>query len=223
MSKEQLETLAGLEIACRFLYTALHQPPSEVSVTAFVEDDLFNHWPVDTDESLVQSGLDHIKQFLSSDGSNKSQTLLDDFSALFIGPEALKAVPWGSVYLTEEQLVMTESTLAVRVFYREFGVGINTGEHEPDDHIGLQLAFVSYLLNQAVDAIEQERPVEPWLQAIEIFLTQYVLTWSGRFLEIMAGEAATDFYKGLAKLTEGTLKQLAEISGAQYQIVKLYR
>ncbi|WP_263078195.1 molecular chaperone TorD family protein [Endozoicomonas sp. Mp262] len=223
MSHKKLETLVGLEIACRFLYTALHQPPSEVSVTEFIEEDLFNHWPVDGDEPLVKSGLVLIKDYLGSHEYDKPRRLLEDFNALFIGPEALKAAPWASVYLTEEQLVMTEPTLAVRSFYREFGVEINTGEHEPDDHLGLQLAFISHLLNQAVNAIEQQQPVEPWLQAIQLFLTHHVLTWSGRFLEIMASEAATGFYQGVAKLTEGTLKQLAQTSGAQYQIVRLYR
>ena len=44
------------------------------------------------------------------------------FSALFISPDVLRAAPWGSVYLTEEQTLCGDTTLAVKAFYRECGL-----------------------------------------------------------------------------------------------------
>ena len=223
MNNHLLERLAGLEIACRFLYTSLHQTPSDAYIEQITSEQLLEHWPVESDNASVSSALTLMRSFIGHQGAEAANRIRDDFNALFIGPHNLKAVPWASVYLTEEQLVMTEPTLAIRDFYRRYGVEIHTGEHEPDDHIGLQLAFIAHLLGNILDAVEQDQPYETWLTAIQAFLTHHVLTWSGRFLDVMEEAAATDFNKGLAQLTRTTLEQLAELSGAEYRIVKLYR
>ena len=223
MTSDSLEQLAGLEIACRFLFTALHQPPSDDFLQQLTSEELLHHWPVESDGQALINALTLMNRFLAAREGHKVAQIKEDFNALFIGPHELKAVPWSSVYLTEEQLVMTEPAMAVRSFYRHYGVEIHTGEHEPDDHIGLQFAFMAHLIGRALDAVEQDQAYEPWVEAIGEFLTHHVLTWSGRFLEVMETGAETDFYKGLAQLTGLTLKQLAEVSGAEYRIVRLYR
>ena len=223
MTPQQTETLAGLEIACRFLYTAFHRAPEPGFLHPLVADRLLAHWPVEDDNPRVQSGLEAMQQFLDEHADNPMPLLKQDYNALFIGPNALLAAPWSSVYLTEEQLTLTEPAMAVREFYRQYGIAINTGENEPDDHIGLQFAFIAHLLGEALQAVDNEQPEQPWLGATAEFLTNHVLIWTGRLFELIRENATTDFYRGLADLAEGSLQQLANLTGAEYLIVRLYR
>ncbi|PJE78467.1 Tat proofreading chaperone DmsD [invertebrate metagenome] len=224
MNSEQVEQMAQLEIACRFLYSALTHPPKQDFIYSLREDNLLNFWPVESPNKNVHEGLASMQHYLEGfHFSGSMQQLQDDFNALFIGPDSLKAAPWGSVYLSHEQLTFGESTLAVRRFYKKFNTVIYTGQQEPDDHLGLMLAFLSYLLQQGLQTIEQDEIAEFWLQACHEFLEEYTLTWSGRFLEIMKQASKTSFYQGVAALTMGTLEQLAALTGAHYRIVPLFR
>ncbi|CAB5095502.1 Respiratory arsenate reductase cytoplasmic chaperone [Olavius algarvensis associated proteobacterium Delta 3] len=58
-----------------------------------------------------------------------------DFARLFIGPYALLAPPYGSVYLDGERRVMGNSTMHVRSFYSDAGLELSAQFKEPPDHI----------------------------------------------------------------------------------------
>ena len=61
------------------------------------------------------------------------------FNRLFVGPAALEAPPFASVYLDTEPLVMSETTLEVREMYASIGLESPWKNRLPDDHISLEL------------------------------------------------------------------------------------
>lgn len=219
MSEQDMQQLAGINIACRFFYQAFHQMPEPDFIEALNRESLVEHWPVDAENSKMTAGLAKLSSALTH---NPIEAIAQDYAALFIGPDALKAAPWGSVYLTEEQTTCGESTQAVKAFYREFGIEIDTGEAEPEDHIGLMMAFLVHLTDQALQSTSLEE-ARPWFCATQSFLTDHLLTWVPRFLELMYENALTDFYQGVSLLCEGTLQVLTDLTGAEYRIVRLYR
>ena len=62
-----------------------------------------------------------------------------DFNRLFVGPMALAAPPYASVYLDPEPLLMGRSTLKVREVYHFLGLASPAENSLPDDHIALEL------------------------------------------------------------------------------------
>ncbi|KXF82275.1 TorD/DmsD family molecular chaperone [Enterovibrio coralii] len=217
MNDTHYQTLASLTIASHFLYRALHQAPDAEFVNALYDDALFDEWPVEQANDNVSQGLALLKA--RPDLRNISR----DYAQLFVGPNTLTAAPWGSVYLTEEQITCGDSTLAIRAFYESHGIAIDTGEREPEDHIGLIFSFITYLTDTALDAQVVEAAHNESLEALKVFLTDHVLTWAPRFFHTMREGAETPFYQGISYLAEGTLEQLAKLVGAQYKIVSLYR
>ena len=223
-TKAQLEQLAGLNIASHFFYQVFHQAPSESFMAALKDEQLMNHWPGESDSPESVRGLTQLKSSVDAFIPEKFDTIAQDYAALFVGPGRLKAAPWGSVYLTEEQTTCGESTLAIKAFYRELGIEIDTGENEPEDHIGLIFAFLAHLTDHALDAATgEEEQMQPWLCATKAFLTDHVLTWAPRFLDIMGENSDTPFYKGVSELAKSTLQQFEQITEAEYRIVRLYR
>jgi TorA maturation chaperone TorD len=61
------------------------------------------------------------------------------FNKLFVGPQALLAPPFASVYLESEPHVMGETTLMVRRLYQTVGLVSPREGKIPDDHISLEL------------------------------------------------------------------------------------
>ena len=150
--------------------------------------------------------------------------LSHDYSDLFVGPDKLLAAPWASVYLTEEQINCGQPTQWVKAFYREFGIEIDTGETEPEDHIGLMFAFMAHLTQEALTAAEaNDQSIEPWISGCRAFLENHMLTWAPRFLEWVQEQAKTDFYKDGSRLCQLTLQQFADFTDAEYKIVRLFR
>ena len=61
------------------------------------------------------------------------------FNRLFVGPAALEAPPYSSVYLDGESLVMGKTMLDVREMYGALGLESPWKNSLPDDHISLEL------------------------------------------------------------------------------------
>ncbi len=61
------------------------------------------------------------------------------FNRLFVGPAALEAPPFSSVYLDAQGLVMGRTTMAVRQMYAALGLESPWKNRLPDDHISLEL------------------------------------------------------------------------------------
>ena len=213
---ELIENLARFSIAGRVLWRLWHQAPDQ----ELLEDIplIIDEWPVTPGHQEIGEGVKLMHAAIDSE----LQPLVMDYADLFVGPDRLKAAPWASVYLTEEQTTFGEPTLAVRDFYQQYGMQIETGENEPDDHIGLMFAFVAWLCEQGLMAADN-RPLEPVYCILRSFLSDHLLTWSHRLCDVTAEHATTDFYRGLAKVTAGTLDVMAETVQASGSGAKLYR
>jgi len=76
------------------------------------------------------------------------------FNRLFVGPAALQAPPFSSVYLDAQGLVMGQTTLDVREMYATLGLESPWKNLLPDDHISLELDAVlamNHIANQVDD------------------------------------------------------------------------
>ena len=142
--------------------------------------------------------------------------LRSDYTALFIGLEQVEAPPWESVYLSPDHLLFDVQTLEVRGAYAAYGLEIPNLEHEPDDHIGFELLFLSHLLAGAAEALAGgDAPgAAQRLLAAQVFLQQHPQRWAGQFAERVERFAGHDYYRGLAWLLLGSLAGLDEVLAA---------
>lgn len=121
--------------------------------------------------------------------------LVVDYARLFVGPFKVLAPPYGSVYLEKEGQVMGDSTVAVSRFYQEVGLKLDPELKDLPDHIAVELEFLYYLIFTGRD------------RAYRQFLAQYLIPWIDSFCDAVELGARTEFYRSLAKVTRGFLKQ----------------
>ncbi len=138
------------------------------------------------------------------------EDLMWAYRRLFVGPDRLVAPPWGSVYTDHECVIFGESTLALRAWMRAHGIERTTDERTPEDHIGLMLAMLSFLV--------QERP-----ELVDEYAAGHLLTWAPHYLEQLEQAAEHPFYEGLARLTRRSLEGLQQERRLDVTVPRFYR
>ncbi|STV32453.1 twin-argninine leader-binding protein DmsD [Klebsiella pneumoniae] len=90
-------------------------------VAAFQDGSWQQQWPFPV-AALLASGF----------AASAEETLPEAWQRLFIGPWALPAPPWGSVWLDKESVLFGDSTLALRQWMRENGIALEADGNEPE-------------------------------------------------------------------------------------------
>jgi TorA maturation chaperone TorD len=153
-------------------------------VNALTTSDWYQDWP------YAHQSLASIAQTFKTPAD---EPLTEAWQRLFIGPYALPAPPWGSVWLDRESVLFGESTLALRQWMRENAIAFEMQQNEPEDHIATLLMLAAWLA-------ENRRNAE-----CDQLLAWHLLPWSHRFLSVFIDNAGHPFYVALGKLAQLTL------------------
>lgn len=133
-------------------------------------------------------------------------SLLIDYTKLFLGPYGALASPYGSVYLENMNRVMGNSTVDVQNKYAEEGLDVNL--KEVPDHIAIELEYMYFLVFKEIEAAKNQDPgtTACYQQKQRAFLETHLGAWVFDFTSRVEANARTDFYKILARVTESFVK-----------------
>lgn len=135
------------------------------------------------------------------------KSLRVDYAKLFVGPFELLAPPYGSIYLEDEERVMTASTRDVENRYRQEGLDVNLDE--PPDHVAAELEFVYVLVAGEIEAIASSdaEAAVAYLERQRDFLDVHLGRWIGEFAENVEENAEAEFYRTLARQTTAFVEE----------------
>jgi TorA maturation chaperone TorD len=139
--------------------------------------------------------------FLTALDKEDQETLLTEYTRLFIGPGPLAAAPYGSVYLAPGRQVFAETTEEVRRLYAEEGLALSEGLHEPPDHVALEFEFAAFLLEKAAQAWlgGESEEAERLLAKARHFESKLLRSWLLALAASIEAAAETSFYRGVAR------------------------
>ena len=210
-------TFAGEMLMFGLLGKILYQVPDADWLQSLADDEVFLEFPFACSQPDVVKG----QQFLSAwnkkyQNGHVGECLEDikiDHTRLLVGIGTTPVVPWESVYFSDDHLLFQERTLEVRGWYQQFGLEIINKYHEPEDHIGLELAFLSHLANLTLTAYanQDETQVNRFLLTQRDFLQKHLIAWGPMWCDLLDQYARTDFYQGVALVLKGALLEIAEI------------
>jgi TorA maturation chaperone TorD len=168
-------------------------------------------FPAKTGNDKVDIGYRKIATYLSHHSDNAVSELAVDYVRVFIGHgnnTYAAAYPFESVYTSEKRLLMQEARDEIIEAYRVVGMEIHKDWKDPEDHIALELAYMQLLCERAHDALdaEEEGQALTLFDQQRDFLANHLAAWAPMMTTDMKRLAKTEFYQGLAYLTEGFLR-----------------
>lgn len=131
------------------------------------------------------------------------EELAVDHARLFVGPFALLAPPYGSVYLEGERRLMGDSTLEVETWYRDAGLELADGFTATADHVAAELEFMYFLAAKELEALHAADPASAaHLRSKQrVFINRHLGAWLPDFTRTVEAQARSLFYRGLATAT----------------------
>jgi TorA maturation chaperone TorD len=202
-----MEHLLAREDLCRFLAACFYQPCTE-----FVEEKLFDSI-VDTARVLDPALAVRAERLRDAFFAEDLETLLVDYTRLFLGPSEPLARPYGCYWLTGQATVMQEPTLAVLSLYREGGFDFDEACLDVPDHVAVELEFL-YLLAFRRHRAQEAGDIDAMAEAEALqqrFLSQHLGAWIVRFAGAVKEGARTGFYRELAELAPDVVKAAAAV------------
>lgn len=168
-------------------------------------------FPASTGNADVDEGYLRLAKYLSNTWENSLTDLAVDYTRVFIGHgvDAYSAAyPFESVYTSEKRLLMQEARDEVLAIYRSAGLDKQDTWKEGEDHIALELEFEQIMATRTVEALRKgdEDEAVALLTTQKNFLEDHLAAWAPMMTSDMKRFAQTDFYRGLAYLTDGFLQ-----------------
>ncbi len=195
MSDYSPDQATAREDLCRFLSACYYEPASE-----FAEEHLFDNIQIAA-ERVHPELVPHARALGAAFAAQNLETLLVDYTRLFLGPMEARAKPYGSSWLPAPPQTQENPPPAVTELYSEGGFDIDPEFMELPDHVAVELEFL-YLLNfneQRADSAEQQQALQALKQR---FLREHLGAWITPFAAAVVSGAQTEFYRVLATLTE---------------------
>ncbi len=208
MKSDNKKLFSAFSIVLTFLSRIYLEPVDAALMHYLKNEGLFSHWPLPV-KAETSKGLDKLRTFIRQWTPEQTAEMKQDYTRLFIGLEHTMAPPYASVYLGKEKIMFDTPTLEIRNLYRRYGLKSRTSHKEPDDHIGLELSFLQHLCMEAAKS-DQADSTGNLVQETTSFLDGHLNKWLPDFLKSVKKHAETDFYAGIADVTEGTVLELTD-------------
>ena len=182
---------------CRFLSACYYEPGPE-----FVEEGLFESM-LEAATCLAPELAERTRRLGEAFAAQDMQTLLIDYTRLFLGPMQILAKPYGSFWLSGESKLMQDSSMDVLELYEQGGFEIDEAFHELPDHVAVELEFLYLLIFKHNQARAEHAPdASAALAALrQRFLATHLGVWIEPFTAAVVAGAQTAFYRELAELS----------------------
>lgn len=198
MSNYDPDVATAREDLCRFLSACYYEPGAE-----FAEEHLFDSMLVAA--TRIHPDLaQHARTLGAAFAAQDLQTLLVDYTRLFLGPMEALAQPYGSSWMKGAVQTGDNPPLAILDVYSDGGFEVDAEFMELPDHVAVELEFLYLLLfnrNQASRAgkLTEASATESLQQR---FLSEHLGAWIGPFTAAVQAGSKTAFYRELAAFTE---------------------
>lgn len=197
MTEQDLELQRAREDLCRFLSACYYQPVAEFAQEKLFDSMLAAAGGIDPELAAGTRRLG--EAFAAQD----LESLLIDYTRLFLGPVEAPARPYGSLWLGTENQLMQDSTMQVLELYREGGFDVADDFRELPDHVAAELEFLYLLIFRENRARrEGDGAAVAMLEAMQRrLLGEHLGRWIGPFTAAVERHARSAFYRELALLT----------------------
>lgn len=175
-------------------------------------------YPTDTGNENLDEGYRLVRRYFSFSATDRRTQLACEYARIFLAAgvftkNTIAAVPYESVFTSEEHIMMQSSRDDVVRRFLEDGFQVNPDLHEPEDHLAFEFEYLASMNTQAAELAKQkqsadlERNITRQLE----FINLHLLNWIPTLREVAREYAKLAFYLGMLYVAQGTLEQGRDI------------
>lgn len=183
----------------------------EAAFSSFARDAFGMFVDLDADETAdAICVLDIARTTFESDRPAFVEEAREAYTRLFLGPSTLPSPPWESVHVPGDRTLFNATTLKVRRFYAEKGFRSQEYPHVADDHLAIELDFLTALSQKSLEALRASNieTARTLLDDQRDFLIAHPARWTDAFAKKLVEHLSTSespapvaFYGALASAT----------------------
>jgi putative dimethyl sulfoxide reductase chaperone len=197
-NSQDYNMLKGYNMLFYFAGSMILHEPSEECIVDFWERGILKTMPVSSSNpNFVRAAAQLRESF--SDKSTFGKLLHEDYIRLFIRPLPALAPAFESLYSKEIADITGYNSSSVTEFYESYGWVSKFKTKINDDHIGIELLFLTLLIDKYMtlddDACQGEMRKE-----IRRFINHHILSWVPQWNIKIQENANTLSFKGIANL-----------------------
>lgn len=170
-----------------------------------------------------------VRRYLAHAGSDPRTDLACDYARVFLSAgvnDGITAEPYESVFTSEEHLLMQDARDDALRIYRANGVDVDGSLRLPEDHLGLELEFLSIMAQRTADVLRAESlDGEELVRLARVqagFLKVHILNWIDQLAEKVDEFARLPLYPAMMRIIiayaqddASLMDELAESASAQ--------
>jgi len=180
--------------------------PTEECIIDFWRNGILNRLPV---ASLNPNFIKAASQLKDSceDKTLCTKMLREDYNRLFTLPDLALALAYESVYPVNRQLNSVQHISTVTEFYNSYGWESKFKGKISDDHLGIELLFLTILLEK-YQVLDDEACSGEMRKEIRRFIDLHILSWIPEWNKKMQEHSGTLCYKGISTLIYACIEDI---------------
>lgn len=196
IKSKNYNVLKGYNLLLYFAGSMIMYEPNEECIVDFWQQGIIKRLPVASANPNFMKAASLLRESCT-DKAQCLRDLRDDFNRLFEGHGLMLAPPYESIY---KPVIETRSNAGtVSDFYNSYGWVSKYKTEISDDHLGVELLFLTTLVEKYLFLDDQVCLVEI-RNEIRRFIEQHIFPWIPLWNEKMQESANTLCYKGIATL-----------------------
>lgn len=213
MTKEikdkQHNILKGYNMLLYFSGSMIMYEPSEECLSDFWTRGILRNLPVSSCNPRFLKAAAQIRGSCE-DKSTCYKVMREDFKRLFAGNNNPMALPCESAYQHNNLLLSDKRIEDVKGFYKSYGWESKFIGKFPDDHLGVELLFLTMMIEKYLDMDDEFCNTE-MRNEIRRFIDQHIMSWIPEWNENLQEHAKTLSYKGIGTLIFSCIEDLYSI------------
>lgn len=205
------EELQGAQVAFSLAARLVSCEPDEAWLARCIEERPFTAAPFGEEDAAVSRGLCALDEWCVESAENASDAacaVQREWLRLLAGCGEPEAPIVESYYTDPSKKLFSQATVDVRRRYRAWGLEFVRRESEPDDSLGLMLAFCAHLIAEELKA-KGSGDASRAREAQRSLLADHLLPWASAWRFLMGSHAKTKYYQGVGELVFGLQRAYA--------------
>jgi TorA maturation chaperone TorD len=190
--------LKGYNMMLYFAGTMIMWDPDNECIHDFWKKGILKSLPVSSSNPRFMKAASQLRESIS-DKKSGLENMKDDFTELFSGSAAPWAPPTESGYRKKYNFSFEENKSEVTGFYNSYGWQSHFRDSISDDHIGIELLFLTLMVEKYLE-MDDEACHNEMSNEIQRFIDYHFMNWLPEWNKSIQEHATTLSYKGIGTL-----------------------